>query len=97
MAEEIGGEAGEVPGAVSKAGGEAAEAAEAALAALQGVTGETGEATEREKKEVGKARNKQKVEARLEFLARMYETKKNKQAEKESTGEGEKLNGEYPD
>ncbi len=85
MAEEPGGEAGEVAGVASETGDETA---------LQEATGKTEGTAEKEKKGAGKTRARERVEARLEILARMYETKKNKQDEEESTGKGEQLTEE---
>ena len=61
--------------------------AESSIRAFAEPVGGTEETRVKEKRGTEKAKGKGKVEARLEFLARMYEAKKAKQAEEEPTVE----------
>ena len=83
-AEEVTEEAKEVTEAIGKPEVEVTESSIRAFAEPVGRAEETGV---KGKKGTEKAKGKGKVEARLEFLARMYEAKKTKQAEEEPTVE----------
>ena len=66
------------------------EVAEASLRVFEEAVGKAEETDVKEKREAGKVKGKKKIEARLESLARMYETKKARQGEEETVIEDAK-------
>ena len=66
------------------AGGKEDETAEASLKAFEEAIGRVEATTIKAKSKSSKAKDKAKIEARLDFLAKMYETKKNEQSREET-------------
>ena len=67
------------------------EGAEAKQKASAKAIGKTKESNVKGKSKTARGKTKEKIEARLDFLARMYETKKNEQVDEDNIVEEEEV------